>query len=61
MTDPEISNLERLALVRDRSKRIREIRQELEPTGVTDSIGQDSVGANREPGQAPIQPIERRG
>ncbi len=29
-TDPEMSPLERLALVRDRTKRIREIRQYLE-------------------------------
>jgi len=29
-TDPELTDLERLALVRDRARRIREIRQTLE-------------------------------
>ncbi len=35
-TDPERSTLERLALVRDRGRRIREIRNELEKVGTRD-------------------------
>jgi hypothetical protein len=31
-TDPEIGTLERLALVRDRARRIREIRRDLDKT-----------------------------
>jgi hypothetical protein len=44
-----LTTLVRLALVRDRAARIRGIRRDLVRTGVTDLIGQDSVGANREP------------
>ncbi len=48
-TDPDMTSVERLALVRDRAKRIREIQRELERTTSADSIGQQSVGASRKP------------
>ena len=48
-TSLDLTTLGRLALVRDRAARIRGIRRDLVRTGATDSIGQDSVGANREP------------
>lgn len=54
-TNPDLTALERLALVRERAARIPEIRRELESTGVTDSIGQDSVGTNRQPSSNPIR------
>jgi hypothetical protein len=36
-TDPTMSNLERLAVVRDRARRLREIRRELEAVKATDA------------------------
>ncbi len=38
-TDPALTSVERLALVRDRAKRIREIQQELEMVGGADPEG----------------------
>jgi hypothetical protein len=37
-TDPEMTSLERLALVRDRVRRLREIRRELEATKKIDRL-----------------------
>ncbi len=42
-TDPEISPVERLALVRDRAERIREIRRELEAAMVMKGMKGEAV------------------
>jgi hypothetical protein len=47
-TDPEMSPLERLALVRDRAGRIREIRRELKDTKATDVRLADGKSPGRE-------------
>ncbi len=48
-TDSATTSVERLALVRDRMARIREVRREPEGNAVADSTGQRSVGANQQP------------
>ncbi len=49
-TDPALTSVERLALVRDRAKRIREIQRELEMVGGADPEGVPKPVDGREHG-----------
>lgn len=58
-SDPALTSLERLALIRDRAKRIREIRRELFTT--KERVSQGPMGVERQKANKRVGGLETRG